>query len=92
MLPDRILGRAGDADRLVQRDVDVFATLLLRSLLEQRLVDAYLVALDDFHADAGDFAVDSHPALLDKFVRLAARTESGFADVFVEAHGVKSSE
>ncbi len=70
---DRGLGRAGDPDRLVQRDVDVAARLARGAAREQRLaVDADLVALLDLRADAGSAFVDGDAFFGDQPVRFAA--------------------
>src|SRR5690606_24634041 len=85
---DRAFGGAGDADRLVQGDVDVAALARLGCTGIQRLpVDPDLVALAHHRADPGRLAVDGHPALGDRAIGLAARTEAGSGDVFVEADG-----
>jgi len=53
----------------------------------QRLaIDQDLVALADLGTDPGAGAVDGDPPLADQAVGLAARAESGVADVFVQAH------
>src|SRR5690606_41330171 len=49
--------------------------------------DPDLVALAHHRADPGRLAVDGHPALGDQAIGLAARTEAGSGDVFVEADG-----
>jgi len=85
-----LVGGAGDAHRLVQRDVD----RLLRgrrggedARLDQLAVHAYLVAFQRLGAGAHDFAVDGDATGDQPFVRFAARAQAGFADVLVDAHG-----
>jgi hypothetical protein len=76
MLPlTRRVGRAGDADRLVQRDVDVLAAALFRSRASGLAVDAHIVALGHDAADAGDLAIDGDAAFRDQAIGLAARGE-----------------
>jgi hypothetical protein len=77
---------AGNADRLVQRDVDV---LFLGA--DRLAVDADLVALCHLRAEHGRHAVAGHAPLLDPLVGLAARTGAGLADVLVESHRPRRS-
>src|SRR6266851_4613962 len=73
------LGGAGHADRLVESNVDL---LFLGAY--GCAVDAYLIAIDDAGAQCGDLAVAGNATGLDPLVRLAPRTDAGFADVLVE--------
>src|SRR5690606_20148654 len=83
----RRLGGAGDADRLVQGDVDVPALPPGGAAHPQGLaVDLDLVALADLRTDARAHAVDRDPAFADQAVGLAPRAEAGVADVLVESH------
>src|SRR5690606_123231 len=83
----RRLGGAGDADRLVQGDVDMPALALGGAAHPQRLaVDPDLIVLADLGADARAHAVDRDPALADQPVGLAPRAETGVADVLVQSH------
>src|SRR5690606_10550869 len=83
----RRLGGAGDADRLVQRDIDVFALAPGGAAGTQGLaVDLDLVALADLGPDARPLAVHRDAALADQTVGLAPRAEAGVADVLVESH------
>src|SRR5690606_11603741 len=83
----RRLGGAGDADRLVERDVDVPALAPGGAAEPHGLaVELDLVAPADLGADARAHAVDGDPALADEAVGLAPRAEAGVADVLVESH------
>src|ERR1700688_3033994 len=73
------LGGAGHSDRLVESEADLFflgANRLTR--------DAYLIALDDARTQAGQLAISSNAARINPLIRLAPRTDAGFADVLVE--------
>src|SRR3546814_4827175 len=81
----RRLGGAGDADLLVQRDVDVPALAFGGASGAQGLaVDLDLVALADLGADPRALPVDGDPPLPDQPVGLAPRAEAGVADVLVD--------
>src|SRR3546814_813819 len=83
----RRLGGAGDADRLVQRDVDVPALAFGGAPGAQGLaVDLDLVAHADLGADPRALPVDRGPPLPDQPIGLAPRAEAGVADVLVESH------
>src|SRR5882672_12772391 len=74
-------GGAGDACRLVERNVNL---LLLGA--DQFAVDAYLVARGNPGAQGSGLAVASDAARIDPFIGLAPRTDTGLADVLVESH------
>ncbi len=71
---DRTLGGAGDAHRLVERDVDMFAATELLGLAHaQRLaIHQHGVFLADHRAGAGGHAIDGHPPFADQAIGLAA--------------------
>src|ERR1700720_890335 len=79
---DVSFGGADDADRLVEGDVG-----LLFFDADQFAIDADFIALRYLRAQHGNLAVAGHAACFDPLVRLAPRTRSGFADVFIEPHG-----
>ena len=68
---DGTLRRAGDADRLVQRDVDGFA--LLACFADDVAVELDLVALVDLRSQCRRHAVDRDATFTDQLVGLAAR-------------------
>ena len=74
-------GGAGDADRLVESNVNL---LLLGA--DQLAVDAHLVARGNPGAQCGALAVAGDAARINPFVRLTPRTDTGLADVLVESH------
>ena len=78
------LGGAGDADRLVERDVDV----LLRAA-DRLAVDADDVACRDLRAERRDDAVDGDAPGFDARVRLAPRAQAGLADVLVQSQTLR---
>src|SRR3546814_17182129 len=83
----RRLGGAGDADRLVQRDVDVPALAFGGAPGAQGLaVDLDLVAHADLGADPRALPVDRDPTLPDQPIGLAPRAEDGVADALVALH------
>ena len=81
---DVALGRAGDADGLVERDVDRLG--LLARLADAIAVEAYVVAVVDLRAEDRGLAVDGDPTFLDEGVGLAARAGATLAQVLVESH------
>jgi hypothetical protein len=73
------LGGAGHSDRLVESNVD------LPLLGANRLaVDANLIAFADARPQGGKPTIASNPAGVNPLIRLAPRTDAGFADVLVE--------
>ena len=90
-----LVGGAGDADRLVQRDVD---RLLRRRRGGQHArpddlaIHAHLVAVQRLGTGADHLAVDAHAAGEQPLVGFAARTQAGFADVLVYAHKAGNRE
>jgi hypothetical protein len=81
VIVDMTLGGTGDADGLIERNVDLF---LLGS--DEFAVDADLVALGDSSAQYGRLTIAGDPARFDPLVRLSPRTDAGLADVLVESH------
>lgn len=78
---------AGDAHRLVERDVDASRLMLglAHAALHRLAVDADLILLADLLAQLHRLAVDRDAPGGDERIGLAARAQAGFADVFVEA-------
>src|SRR6185436_3709718 len=79
----RLDGR-GDADRLVERDVDV--PLLAADRLA---VDTNDVAARDLRAQRGHDAVDRDASSFDARVCLTARAQAGLADVLVQSQTLR---
>src|SRR4029077_9548269 len=78
---DVSFGGASDSGGLVERNVD------LRSLgTDQLAVDAHLVTGADPSTQGGALPVAGDSARFNPLVRLAPRTDTGFADVLVEPH------
>src|SRR5208283_3868047 len=73
--------RAGNAHRLVQRDID-----MLFPGTERMTVDAHLITGPDLGAEHGGHAIARHASLLDPLIGLAARAGARLADIFVESH------
>src|SRR5450631_2324352 len=74
---------AGDANRLVQRDVNV-----LLALADRLAVDAHFVTDTDLGAEHGGLAVAGNAPLLDPLVGLAARTGTRLADELVQSQRI----
>ena len=86
-----LVGRAGDADRFVQRDIDVLAGAGLYIADTQGLaVDQDGIALLDPRAQRWLVAIDADPAFLDQRIGLAPGTEAGVGDEFVDTHRHRS--
>src|SRR5690606_32832959 len=85
---DVLLGGAGHAHRLVERDVHVAAAAGTGRACTQRLpVHEHHVVLAHFRAGTGGLAVDADPARGDQGIGLATGTDPGTGDVLVEAGG-----
>ena len=67
---DVAFGRAGDADRLVERDVD--RGVLLAGAADELALDSDLVAWFDLGAEGRDLPVDSHFSSRDQVIGLPA--------------------
>src|SRR5690606_41911617 len=80
----RRFGGAGDADRLVECDIDVAAAARDDALLQRLAVQQHDITLAHFGADAGTLAVHGDAAFADQPGRLAPGTMAGVADVTVE--------
>src|SRR5690606_9669172 len=85
---NRRLGRAGNADRLVQQDVDMFPLSLGDRADAQGLaINLDLIALAHLGADPATQVVDGNPPFGDQAISFAARAKTALTDVFVQAHG-----
>src|SRR5690606_4419176 len=75
------VGRADDADRLVERDIDV---LLLAT--HRLAVDTDDIALPDLNAQRRNLTVDGHPPGFDPGIGLTPRAQARLRNVLVQPH------
>ena len=84
-------GCAGDANRLVQRDIDMLAhTRRNRPGPNPLALDHHLVAFGILVADPRNLPIQHDLARCNQTIRLTSRAMTGVADVFVQAHGCGS--
>ena len=80
------LGRAGNAHRLVERDINMTTAALTHG----PPVDTHLVNGFDLDPQGGAPTVDGDATRLDPGVGLTARADTGLAEEFVEAQASPS--